>query len=75
MDTNGSMDEDYKAISEYAFLIDRGTMLWSLKKQEIVSLSMTESKYVAATHTTKEALWLHSLIAEVFSPMDSQSWD
>ena len=70
MDVDGSMDEDRKAISGYAFLIDGGAVLWSLKKQEIVSLSTTESEYVAATHATKEALWLRSLIAEVFSPVD-----
>jgi hypothetical protein len=27
---------------------------------------MTESEYVAATHTAKEALWLHSLISQLF---------
>ena len=58
MDVDGSMDEDCKVISGYAFLIDGGAMSWSLKKQEIVSLSTTESEYVAATHATKEALWL-----------------
>ena len=69
-DADGSMDEDRKAISGYAFLIDGGAVSWSSKKQEIVSLSMTESEYVAATHATKEALWLRSLIAEVFSPVE-----
>ena len=69
-DADGSMDEDRKAISGYAFLIDGGAISWSSKKQEIVSLSTTESEYVAATHATKEALWLHSLITEVFSPIE-----
>ena len=68
-DADGSMDEDHKAIFRYAFLIDGGAVSWSSKKQEIVSLSTTESEYVAVTHATKEALWLHSLIAEVFSPV------
>jgi hypothetical protein len=65
-DADGSMGEDRKAISGYAFLIDGGAVSWSSKKQEIVSLSMTESKYVTATHGVKEALWLRSLICEVF---------
>jgi hypothetical protein len=34
-------------------------------------LSTTESEYVVATHGGKEALWLHSLISEVFSPITS----
>ena len=70
MDVDSSMDEDHKVISGYTVLIDGGAMSWSLKKQEIVSLSTTESEYVTATHATKEALWLRSLIAEVFSPVD-----
>ena len=43
-----------------------GAISWSAKSQEIVSLSTTESEYVAATHAAKEALWLRSLISEVF---------
>jgi hypothetical protein len=40
--------------------------LWSAKHQEIVLLSTTESEYVAATHATNEALWLQSLIQQLF---------
>ena len=50
----------------YTFLIDGGAVSWSSKCQEIVSLSTTESEYVAATHSMKEALWLHSLLSKVF---------
>ena len=57
-DADGSMAEDHRAILGYAFLIDGGAMSWSSKKQEIVSLSTTESEYVVAMHTAKEALWL-----------------
>ena len=49
-DANDSMGEDRKAILGIAFLIDGGAISWSSKKQEIVSLSMTESKYVAMMH-------------------------
>ena len=65
-DADGSMTEDRRAITGYAFLIDGGAVSWSSKKQEIVSLSTTESKYVAATHGMKEALWLRNLLVEVF---------
>ena len=45
--------------------------MWLSKRQEIVSLSTTESEYIAATHGGKEALWLRSLISEVFGPITS----
>jgi hypothetical protein len=64
--TDGSMGEDRQAVSGYAFLIDGSTISWSSKWQEIVSLSTTESKYITAMHSSKEALWLHSLISEIF---------
>ena len=67
-DADSSMAEDCRAITGYAFLIDGGTVLWSSKRQEIVSLSTTESKYIAATHGVKEALWLRSLLTDVFGP-------
>ena len=69
-DADGSMSEDRRAISGYAFLIDGGAVSWSSKRQEIVSLSTTESEYVAATHGMKEALWLRSLLSEVFGGFD-----
>lgn len=67
-DADGSMSEDRRATSGYAFLVDGGAVSWSTKRQEIVSLSTTESEYIAATHASKEALWLRSLISQVFGP-------
>jgi hypothetical protein len=66
---DGSMAEDRHAITGYAFLVDSSTVSWSSKRQEIISLSTTESKYVAAMHGGKEALWLRSLISEVFGTL------
>ena len=54
-DVDGSMAEDRKAISGYAFLVNGGAVSWSAKRQEIISLSMMESEYVAAVHAAKEA--------------------
>jgi hypothetical protein len=42
---------------------------WSSKQQEIVLLLTTESEYIAATHAAKEALWLQSLIRDLFNPI------
>jgi len=47
-------------------MVDGGAILWSSKKQELVTLSTTEAKYVAATHAAKEAMWLQALFGEVF---------
>ena len=68
-DADGSMAEDRRAITGYTFLIDGGAMSWSSKRQEIVSLSTTESEYVTAMHGMKEALWLRSLLSKVFGPI------
>jgi hypothetical protein len=65
-DADGSMAEDRHAISGYAFIIHGGAVSWSAKRQEIVLLSTTESEYIAATHAAKEALWLRSLIQQLF---------
>ena len=71
VDADSSMAKDWHAISGYVFLIDGGTVLWSSKRQEIVSLSTTKSEYVAATHSSKEALWLRSLVSKVFGDLTS----
>jgi len=66
-DTDGSMAKDRHAISGYAFLIYRGAVSWSAKWQEIIALLMTEAKYVAITHASKEALWLCALLSQLFN--------
>jgi hypothetical protein len=68
-DADGSMQDDRRAISGHAFLINGGAVSWYSKRQEIVSLSTTESEYISATHAAKEALWLRSLIRQVFRPL------
>jgi len=65
-DVDGSMAEDRHTISGYAFMLFGGTVSWSAKWQEIVSLSTMESKYVAITHAAKEGLWIRSLLSQLF---------
>nr|GAT59056.1 predicted protein [Mycena chlorophos] len=76
VDADGSQEEERPAISGFAFLIDGGAVSWNSKQQELVVLSTTEAEYVAATHASKEGLWLRSFISEVFGsyvspPIDS----
>ncbi|KDR64888.1 hypothetical protein GALMADRAFT_82558 [Galerina marginata CBS 339.88] len=66
-DADGNMAEDRHAISGYAFILHGGAISWTTKRQEIISLSTTESEYVAATHAAKEGLWLRSLITQLFA--------
>lgn len=68
-DADGNMTEDRHAITGYAFILNGGAISWASKHQEIVTLSTTESEYVAATHATKEGLWLRSLLTQVFYPL------
>jgi hypothetical protein len=69
-DADGSMNEDRKALSGYAFLIDGGAVSWCTKKQEIIALSTTKAEYFAITHAAKAALWLRTLIKELFGEFD-----
>ena len=69
-DADGSSQEHRHAISRYAFLVNGGTISWSSRKQELVTLSTAESEYVAATNPAKEALWLRRIINEIFQPLD-----
>ena len=69
VDADGTTQEHQCMITGFTFLINGGVILWGSKKQELVTLSIAKSKYVAATHTAKEALWLHQLIGEMFQPL------
>ena len=66
-DVDGSMSENRHVLLGYAFLIHGSAVLWSTRWQEIISLLTTKSEYVAATYAAKEALWLHSLILQLFN--------
>jgi hypothetical protein len=65
-DADRNMAEDQRAISGYTFIINGGAVSWSAKRQETVTLSTTKSEYIAITYAAKEALWIHSLISQIF---------
>ena len=56
-DANGAIQEHRQAISRYVILIDRGAISWCSKKQELITLSTTESEYISTMHPTKELIW------------------
>ena len=60
------------SISGFVYFIGSGIVSWSCKKQPIITLSSTEAKYVALTHSSKDILWIHKLLSE-FSRVFSYS--
>lgn len=57
-----------KSTTGYAFMLGRGAVSWSSKRQPTVAVSTTEAEYMSAAHATKEALWLQLLLSELGSP-------
>jgi len=65
-DANWGGDVDTrKSTTGYIFFLSGGVISWSSKRQATVALSSTEAEYMALTHTTKEAIWLRTLLAEL----------
>ncbi|KAF7334060.1 Retrovirus-related Pol polyprotein from transposon TNT 1-94 [Mycena venus] len=58
-----------RSTSGYAFYLGTSLVDWSSKKQPIVTLSSTESEYVALTHASKNLLWLRKLLSELHIPI------
>src|SRR5277367_3912864 len=78
IDLSGYSDADWASqlhrhsISGFAFFLGCGAISWSSKKQPIITLSSTESEYVALTHAAKDIIWIQKLLLE-FSPVISSS--
>ena len=41
------------------------TVSWSSKKQNVITLSSTETEYVTKTHAAKEGIWLKRFVKEI----------
>ena len=68
-DADWASQMDRHSISGYAFYLGNGAISWSSKKQPIITLSSTESEYVALTHAAKELIWLRKLVMEIIQPI------
>ena len=54
--------DDRKNTFGYAFHISSGVIAWASKKHPIVTLSLAEAEYVAATSATCQAVWLRKVL-------------
>jgi hypothetical protein len=69
----GTSSIDRKSISGYCFLLAGCAISWSSKKQQTVAISTTEAEYYAATHATKQIMWLRSFLADLGFPQPESS--
>ena len=49
--------------------MDGGAVSWNSRKQALVSLSTTESEYVAVTYAAKEAIWIRMFLGDILRPL------
>eukprot|EP00253_Pinus_taeda_P018465 PITA_18465 len=60
----GDLDQR-RSTSGYVFNLFGGAVSWMSKKQSVVALSTTEAEYMAATHASKEAVWLQRVCSSM----------
>jgi hypothetical protein len=72
VDIHGFVDADWDgyldrriSTSGYVFNLFGGEISWMSKRQAIVALSTTKVEYMAATHASKEAVWLKRLCSGI----------
>ncbi|XP_049317564.1 uncharacterized protein LOC125780091 [Bactrocera dorsalis] len=61
----GANSTDRRSYSGFAFIYAGSSISWEARKQRTVSLSSTESEYIAITEAAKEALSLKGALKEV----------
>jgi hypothetical protein len=72
VDIHGFVDADWegdldhrRSTRGYMFNLFGGAISWMSKRQAVVALSTTKSEYMAATHASKEAIWLQRLCSGI----------
>ena len=64
--------DDSRSTSDYVFLMSEGAVAWSSRKQPIVTLSTTESEYVAAATCAYQAIWMKRILKEIGHEQDEE---
>ena len=57
---------DRRSTSGYCFSIGSAMISWCSKRQQTISLSSTEAKYVAATVAAQECIWIKRLLQDIW---------
>ena len=57
-----------RSTSGHVFILSDGAVTWCSKRQASVALSTVESKYMALSLATQEAVWLRRLVEEMGNP-------
>ena len=71
MDSDLAGDVDtIKNTTGYVFTLGSAAVSWVSRLQKIVTISTTESEYVAATEACKELIWLMSFMKELGKEQD-----
>jgi hypothetical protein len=65
VDSDFATSSDAKSISGYVIKIAGGPIIWSSRKQSMVTLSSTESELVALTSASRELAWLINVLQEI----------
>ena len=65
--------DDRKSTYGYVFKLSAGPLVWSCKKQKVVSLSTTEAEYRGAVNDGTEAVWIRQLLEELGFPVDAST--
>ena len=68
-DYAGDLDER-KSTSGYVFLLSSRAVLWSSKKQPIVSLSSIEAGFITVTSCACQAVWLKRVLEKLGQNQD-----
>jgi hypothetical protein len=61
----GSDIQDRKSNSGYCFQFLNSTIMWSSRKQSMVTLSSTEAEYIALAEALKEAVWIRRILEDL----------
>ena len=57
--------DDRRFIEDWLFFMSKDFISWSFKRQNLVTQSSCESKYVALSEAEKKAIWLRSLLLQL----------